>query len=132
MKDIAEKIGEVVAESLAAKQAEVEALLEKVRSDIDSLQRALSTFSGTAGQADAKRAPSPDGRRRRRKTPTAEKAGDLADGIEQDAGEAYAPGEDTGRAVGDLAADDGVLAEAARRESRQQGLTYGATSNTSM
>ena len=74
MKDIAEKIGEVIAESMVAKQAEVEALLEKVRSDIDSLQQALSTFSGTARQADAKRAPATNGRRRRRKTQAAGKA----------------------------------------------------------
>ena len=74
MKDIADQINEVVVESIAAKKAEVEALLEKVRSDIDSLQRALSTFPGTARQADAKRAPSANGRRRRRKTQATEKA----------------------------------------------------------
>ena len=155
---------------MAARQAEVAALLETVRSDIDSLQHALGTSPGTARNANAKRAPAANGRRRRRATQASEKAsaqqalgtspstapnanaklapaangrpptaedpgrgegGDLADGIEQDAGEAYAPGEDSGRAGRDLAADDGVLAEEARRESWQQGLTFGATSNTS-
>ena len=74
MKDIADRISDVVVESMAAKRTEVEALLEQVRSDIDSLQRALRTFPGTARQADAKRAPSANGRRRRRNTRVAEKA----------------------------------------------------------
>ena len=74
MKDIADRISEVVVASMAAKRTEVEALLEKVRSDIDSLQRALSTFPGTARQADAKRAPSANGRRRRRNAQAVEKA----------------------------------------------------------
>lgn len=77
MKDMADRISEVVVESMAAKRTEVEALLEKVRSDIDSLQGALSTFPGTARQADAKRAPSANGRRRRRSTRVAEKAPSL-------------------------------------------------------
>ena len=74
MNDIAEKISEVVAESMAARQAEMAALLERVRNDIESLQRALNTFPGTAPQADAKRAPAANGRRRRRKTQAPEKA----------------------------------------------------------
>ena len=74
MKDIADRISDVVVESMAAKRTEVEALLEQVRSDIDSLQRALGTFPGTARQADAKRAPSAAGRRRRQNTRTVDKA----------------------------------------------------------
>ena len=74
MKDIADRISEVVVESMAAKRNEVEALIEKVRSDIDSLQRALDTFPGTTQRADAKRAPSANGRRRRRKTQAVKKA----------------------------------------------------------
>ena len=74
MKDIADRISEVVVESMAAKRTEVETLLEQVRSDIDSLQRALSTLPGTGRQADAKRAPSANGRRRRRNTQAVEKA----------------------------------------------------------
>ena len=74
MKDIADQINEIVVASMAAQKAELEALLEKVRSDIDALQRALSSFPGAARQADAKRAPSANGRRRRRKTQAAEKA----------------------------------------------------------
>ena len=75
MKDIADRISAVVVESMAAKRTEVEALVERVRSDIDSLQRALSTFPGTAPRAAAKRAPSANGRRRRRRnTQAVEKA----------------------------------------------------------
>ena len=74
MKDIADRISEVVVESMAAKRTEMEALLEQVRGDIDSLQRALSTLPGTGRQADAKRAPSANGRRRRRTTQAVEKA----------------------------------------------------------
>ena len=74
MKDIADRISEVVVESMAAKQTEVETLLEQVRSDIDSLQRALSTLPGTGRQAAAKPPPSANGRRRRRNTQTVEKA----------------------------------------------------------
>ena len=74
MNDIAKKIGEVVAEIMAARQAEVAALLETVRSDIDSLQHALGTSPGTARNANAKRAPAANGRRRRRATQASEKA----------------------------------------------------------
>ena len=74
MKDIADRISAVVVDSMAAKRTEVEALVEKVRSGIDSLQQALSTFPGTARRADAKRAPSANGRRRRRKTQAVAKA----------------------------------------------------------
>ena len=74
MNDIAEKISSVVAEVMAAKQAEVAALLEKVRNDVDSLQGALSTSPGTAPQTNAKRAPAANGRRRRRKAQASEKA----------------------------------------------------------
>ena len=74
MKDIAGRISEIVVESMAAKRTEMEALFEQVRGDIDSLQWALSTLSGTGRQADAMRAPSANGRRRRRNTQAVEKA----------------------------------------------------------
>ena len=74
MKDIADRISEVVVESMAAQRTEVEMVFEQVRSDIDWLQRALNTLPGTGRQADAKRAPSANGRRRQRNTQAVEKA----------------------------------------------------------
>ena len=86
------------------------------------------------------RRPSPNGTRSRRPprsrtevarfvdTYPVEKAESSQAGTEQYVDEGHAPGEDSGGAGRDLEADDGVLAEKARREGRQRELTYGASS----
>jgi len=76
MNDISQKISEIVADTMASKQAEIGELLDKLRADIDALQQAVSGFPGTtpkpgprrgraAAAATAVAAPKP---RRRRKT----------------------------------------------------------------
>ena len=98
MNDMAQRISEVVAQSLAAGQAEVATLLDKVRDDIEALHRALGTLPGSAQQPVAKRSPVATGRRRRKKTEGCGKCSGSTVGIEQDPDEAYAPREDPGRA----------------------------------
>ncbi len=77
MNDISQKISEIVADTMAGKQAEIGGLLDKLRADIDALQQAVSGFPGTtpkpgprrgraaAAAATAVAAPKP---RRRRKS----------------------------------------------------------------
>ncbi len=76
MNDISQKISEIVADTMAGKQAEIGELLDKLRADIDALQQAVSGFPGTtpkpgprrgraAAAATAVAAPKP---RRRRKS----------------------------------------------------------------
>lgn len=71
MNDMAQKISEVVAQSLAAGQAEVATLLDKVRDDIEALHRAVGTLPGSAQQPVAKRSPVATGRPRRKKAEAA-------------------------------------------------------------
>ena len=42
MNDLAQRIGEAVADSVAARQAEVTTLLDKLREDVDALQQAIN------------------------------------------------------------------------------------------
>ena len=76
MNDISQKISEIVADTMASKQAEIGELLDKLRADIDAIQQAVSGFPGTtpkpgprrgraAAAATAVAAPKP---RRRRKS----------------------------------------------------------------
>ena len=67
MNDMAQKISEVVTQSLAAGQAEVATLLDKVRDDIEALHRALATLPGSPQEPVAKLTPVTTGRQRRRK-----------------------------------------------------------------
>ena len=82
MKDIADRISAVVVESMAAKQSEVQALIDNVRTDIDSLQRSLSTFPrhGAASRREA-------GTVSQRAPPTAKHAGCGQGGVVADATE---------------------------------------------
>ena len=65
MNDISQRISEIVAETMASKQAEISDLLDKLRADIDALQQAVSGFA--AGSEP------PTSRRRPRVTPPAPK-----------------------------------------------------------
>ena len=47
MNDIFQKISEAVADTMASKQAEIDGLLDKLRTDIDVLQQAVSGFPGS-------------------------------------------------------------------------------------
>ena len=74
MNDISQKISEIVAETMASKQAEIGGLLDQLRADIDALQQAVSGFPGSAPQAGPRRgraaaAAAPKPRRRRRTSP---------------------------------------------------------------
>lgn len=61
MKELAQRISEAVAASVAARQAEVTTLLDKLRADVDTLQQALDL----TGRGAARRAAGA-GRRRRK------------------------------------------------------------------
>jgi hypothetical protein len=58
MNDITQRIAEIVADTMAAKQAEVATLLDKLREDIDALQQAVGDFPGSQ-QPAPRRAPRP-------------------------------------------------------------------------
>ena len=73
MNDISQRISEIVADTMASKQAEISELLDKVREDIDALQQAVGGITGSQQQATPRRAaraaaPAPAPPRRRRKT----------------------------------------------------------------
>ena len=74
MNDISQKISEIVADTMASKQAEISGLLDKLREDIDALQQAVSGFPGSSPQPGPRRgraaAPAtPKPRRRRKASP---------------------------------------------------------------
>ena len=73
MNDISQKISEIVAETMASKQAEIGELLGKLRADIDALQQAVSDFPGSAAPVAPRRgraaAAAPTPRRRRKSSP---------------------------------------------------------------
>ena len=76
MNDISQKISEIVADTMASKQAEIGELLDKLRADIDALQQAVSGFPGTTrkpgprrGRAAAAATAAPKPRRRRKTGP---------------------------------------------------------------
>ena len=70
MNDISQKISEIVADTMASKQAEIDGLLDKLRADIDALQQAVSGFPGSERPTTRRRQratpPAPKPRRRRR------------------------------------------------------------------
>ena len=77
MNDISQRISEIVADTMASKQAEIAGLLDKLREDIDALQQAVGGITGGQPQASPRRAaraaapdpaPDPAPARRRRKT----------------------------------------------------------------
>ena len=70
MNDISQKISEIVAETMASKQAEIGDLLDKLRADIDALQQAVSGFGAGSERPTRRRSPraappAPKPRRRR-------------------------------------------------------------------
>ena len=75
MNDISQRISEIVADTMASKQAEIGGLLDQLRADIDALQQAVSGFPGSAPQASPRRArgaaavAAPKPRRRRTTSP---------------------------------------------------------------
>ena len=70
MNDISQKISEIVADTMASKQAEIGGLLDTLRADIDALQQAVSDFPGSEQGAGpgrgARAAATPKPRQRRR------------------------------------------------------------------
>ncbi|MCY4073839.1 MAG: hypothetical protein OXH04_00250 [Acidobacteria bacterium] len=70
MNDISQRISEIVAETMASKQAEISDLLDKLRGDIDALQQAVSGFAAGSERPTRRRSPratppAPKPRRRR-------------------------------------------------------------------
>ncbi|MCY4024983.1 MAG: hypothetical protein OXH75_01545 [Acidobacteria bacterium] len=59
MNDISQKISEIVAETMASKQAEISDLLDKLRADIDALQQAVSGFAAGSERPTSRRRPRP-------------------------------------------------------------------------